>query len=116
MTQVEQLQSMGSDGAKQIIDKIYEIDHFGRIENLFVNNSNIKINTGSVIMTNNALSYIFSRPDSKTYNPDKTTRTRVYVDREYEIKVGESTYNCRLSNQWKKFSQSKMMMGIIHMH
>lgn len=95
------LQKKVKDSAKQIVDVIYNIDKFERINELFIDGINIKINTEDVFASKNALSYIFAKPSSSMYNLKDTAKARVFTDKEYHIKIENEIATCRLSTQWK---------------
>ena len=73
------LQKKVKDGAKQIVDTIYNIDKFERIRNLFVNGTNIKIDTSSFNMAGNPLRYVFMRNDSTMYDENGEGKARVFL-------------------------------------
>lgn len=91
--------------AKAIIDCIYEMDGFARINAFFkINDKSIKIdsaNLRSFLPGGNFLRYVFALPESGVYNPDGYNKSRVFDDREYDITIEGKKLQCRLSTEWK---------------
>lgn len=91
--------------AKEIIDLIYDIDGFKRIENLFkANDKSIKIDVTRTegLLSTNSLRYMFEKPNSPRYaDADNRNAVRSYADREYEIVCDGEKIMCHLSDQWK---------------
>lgn len=91
--------------AKEIIDLIYDIDGFKRIENLFkANDKSIKIDVTRTegLLSTNSLRYMFEKPNSPRYSDaDNRNAVRSYADREYEIVCDGEKIMCHLSDQWK---------------
>ena len=91
--------------AKEIIDLIYDIDGFKRIENLFkANDKSIKIDVIKTegLLSTNSLRYMFEKPNSPRYSDvDNRNAVRSYADREYEIVCDGEKILCHLSDQWK---------------
>ena len=85
--------------ARQIVDCIYEIDSFRRIGNLLESNDKtIKIKTDS--LGGNYLRYIFIKETSEVYTPSDSVKTRVFTDKEFDIKYDGLKEKCRLSTEW----------------
>jgi len=97
------LSSITKECAKQIIDCIYDNDGFEKIKTLFeVNEKNIKVDisrTGDLLPTGNYLRYLFALPNSDLY-AGETDKTRVFLDREYNIYFGNEEVECRLTTEW----------------
>jgi hypothetical protein len=102
---VLKLPSVVKDCAKEIVDNIYKIDDFHNIEYLFVNTgANIKLNTENMndsISSGNLLRFMFVLPNSNMYLGDKDSKIRVFLDKEYNIKVEGAIKKCRLTSDWK---------------
>lgn len=88
------------DCAKAIVDYIYKIDGFAKINSLFeVNDKSIKINTvkaDTSLPNGNFLRYMFALPLSDMYENE----TRVFKD-EYNLNYNGQVLKCRLTTQWK---------------
>lgn len=95
------LQKNIKDSAKQIIDVIYNVDMFDRIKRLFVNGTNIKIDTSDFPMEGSPLRYVFIRNDSTMYDTDMESKARVFSEKEYDIEIEDETVTGRLSTEWK---------------
>ena len=97
------LSSVTKECAKQIVDYIYDIDGFKKIQPLFeVNEKNIKVDisrTGGLLPTGNYLRYLFALPNSDLY-VGGSDKTRVFLDREYNIRFEDKEVECRLTTEW----------------
>lgn len=92
------------DCAKAIVDSIYKIDQFERINGRFdVMDQNIKIdtfNTDGLLPNGNWLLYMFTRPSSGMYSPDESDgKPRVFED-EYTITIKGEKLRCKLTTEW----------------
>jgi len=94
------LSSVGKNCAKEIIDYIYDLDQFDRISSLFVNNTNIKINTEGILEAGNLLRYVFAKQDSDMYTPGADSKARVFTDKEYDINIDGTVVKTRLTTEW----------------
>ena len=99
-----QLPSSVKDRAKAIVDYIYKIDGFKRINDCFeISEQTIKIKTNGiedVLPDGNWLRYMFVLPTSDMYDPTTVEgKIRVYED-VYHIKKDGNEYNCRLTTEW----------------
>lgn len=97
------LSKVTKECAKQIIDCIYRIDSFSRLEDIFeANEKNIKINiakTEGVLPNGNFLRYLFALPNSDLYSSGDG-KDRVFYDTEYSIRIGDNDIFCRLTTEW----------------
>ena len=85
--------------ARQIVDVIYEIDSFKRIEDLMQKNEkSVKITTES--QGGNYLRTIFSRASSPVFDATNTGKQRVFLDKDYKIRLDGNFEDCRLSTEW----------------
>lgn len=92
------------DCAKVIVDSIYKIDGFERINERFVvMDQNIKIdtsNTEGLLPEGNWLRYMFARPSSGMFSPGASgEKTRVF-ETEYVINIKGEELKCRLTTEW----------------
>lgn len=98
------LSSIVKDCAKEIIDCLYKLDGFEKINPLFEkNDKNIKINTMNMennLSEGNFLRYVFTRPTSDMYYPDGSDKPRVFEDNEYNIYIDGEHVKCRLTTEW----------------
>lgn len=104
---VKKLSSVVKDCAKEIVDCVYKLDKFQRIEQFFVNTGmSIKINTedmDDILPVGKFLRYMFTLPQSNMFEPNDNdeVKTRVFDDIEYDIKIEEFPVKCRLTTEWK---------------
>lgn len=93
------------DCAKKIVDRIYDIDKFHRLEMLFkVNENSLNIDVAKTggLLTTNSLRYMFERQNSPRYGHfGQEQSARAYMDKDYEINCNGERFICRLSDQWK---------------
>lgn len=98
------LASAVKDTAKSIVDVIYRIDKFERLNNrIEVMDQNIKINTSDtdgLLPNGNWLRYMFARPSSSMYNPDGTDGKSRVFDTEYSILANGVIEKCKLTTEW----------------
>lgn len=98
------LPSIVKECAKVIVDCIYKIDGFKRINERFeVMEQNIKINTFNtegLLPNGNWLRYMFARPSSEMYNPDETNEKSRVFEKEYIITVNGTNLKCKLTTEW----------------
>lgn len=99
-----QLPSSVKDRAKAIVDYIYKIDGFKRINDYFeISEQTIKIRTNGIediLPGGNWLRYMFVLPSSEMYDPTTAEgKIRVYDD-VYVIKRDGTDYKCRLTTEW----------------
>lgn len=97
------LPSIVKECAKVIVDCIYKIDGFKRINERFeVMEQNIKINTFNtegLLPNGNWLRYMFARPSSEMYNPDETNEKSRVFEKEYIITVNGTNLKCKLTTE-----------------
>ena len=85
--------------AHQLVDCVYRIDNFSRFSKVLKNNNkNIKIITDD--LGGNYLRYMFVKSTSDLYGNTKGGKTRVFLDKDYEITLDGVTEKCRLSTEW----------------
>lgn len=85
--------------AKRIIDCIYSIDGFGRLEGLIQDNEkNLKINTEQ--LGGNYLRYIFAKRGSGAFENTSGGKDRTFTDKQYTIPIDNESIICRLSTEW----------------
>ena len=85
--------------ARQLVDCVYRIDNFERFSKVLKNNDkNVKIITDD--LGGNYLRYMFAKSTSDLYENTSGGKTRVFLDKDYEINVDGMTEKCRLSTEW----------------
>lgn len=94
--------------AKEIIDAIYQIDRFSRIQDLFqINRTTIKLDLNNFelnIPKGNFLRYVFIHPNSSNYDEiplNNDQRSRVFDDKIYKIKISGKEEDWQLTTEWK---------------
>lgn len=103
---VFKLSTVAKECAKEIVDYIYKIDKFQKIEGLFENTgSGIKVNTNDPeldLPTGKFLRYMFLLPSSSMYSVDKNDEKRARVfENEYNICMAGNVVKGRLTTEWK---------------
>lgn len=92
-----QLPKTYRDCAQSIIDYIYGLDRFGNISALLDDTGKyIKIKTTDldpILPQGNYLRYVFAKPEADL--------SRTFTEKEYMITLGETTFSCRLTTEWK---------------
>lgn len=85
--------------AHQLVDCVYQIDKFQRFYKVLKNNDkNVKIVTDD--LGGNYLRYMFAKSTSELYENTSGGKTRVFLDKDYEITLDGEKENCRLSTEW----------------
>ena len=85
------------DCARQLVDFIYGIDHFKRLSDVLKNNDKyIKIVTDG----GSYLNSIFAKPEATAYQNTNGGKTRVFIDKDYDVVIDGIVENCRLSTEW----------------
>lgn len=112
---VIKLPSVIKDCAKAIVDYIYKLDSFERLDGLFEDNDrNIKINTSNtegLLPEGNFLRYMFARPSSDVYNQENAeSKLRVFKDI-YIIKINDEDLKCKLTTEWVGTEVTEGMQG-----
>ena len=101
---VLKLSTVAKECAKEIVDCIYKLDKFQKIEGLFENTGlGIKVNTDGTelnLPTGKFLRYMFSLPGSSMYSGDDKKKARVFED-EYNICMAGNVIKGRLTTEWK---------------
>lgn len=85
-----------------IVDIIYELDKFERIqEDMQLTDKIVKLNTD--YLGGNYLRTMFFRPLSSNYEPSNADRNkgRVFTDKEYKIMNDGELEDCRLTTEWE---------------
>ena len=91
---LHKLPSPVRDCAREIINRLYQLDNFERLKDYFdVGGDTIKIKDPK---STNKLSSVFVKMSSGVYgNPRRT-----FIDKEYDFSFMGVSEKCRLSNQW----------------
>ena len=103
---VIKLSTVAKDCAKEIVDYVYRLDKFQKMENLFENTGlGIKVNTDIPelnLPTGKFLRYMFALPESSMYSTedDEQKKARVFED-EYDISIDGDVIKGRLTTEWK---------------
>ena len=103
---VIKLSMIAKDCAKEIVDYVYRLDKFQKMESLFENTGlGIKVNTNIPelnLPTGKFLRYMFALPESSMYSTedDEQKKTRVFED-EYDLSVNGDVIKGRLTTEWK---------------
>lgn len=100
------LSAVAKDCAKEIVDYVYRLDKFQKMESLFENTGlGIKVNTNIPelnLPTGKFLRYMFTLPESSMYSTedDEQKKARVFED-EYVISIDGNVTKGRLTTEWK---------------
>lgn len=91
--------------AAVIVKYVYELDSFKRLQPILkANTANIRVISGALRKLNlpaNALSFLFSLPESSTYNPPEDNRKTRIFDTVYDIPTINGNFNGKLTTEWQ---------------